>query len=200
MFFVHEHKISKAMSKPPAPTYHQTPINDPKLMVYLAIDRAIPAKVWQNVPELSQIIYCPMGARYDIRYSNIAFRNDSGGFELRNREFKGSLAPKTITTIPGTGNDLNLFEGFFDYMSALVYFKTPRLKNTTIILNSLANIKKARPAIEKAELINLFLDNDPAGTGAANNLQAMFGNCINRSLELYPDFHDFNDLVKARSL
>lgn len=177
------------------------PLTNSRLKKYLH-ERGIRQQVWQQQNNLFQISYFNFRGNKSRRYfTSLAWKNDSKGYEIRGTgEFKSSYGRKDITTIPGTGNDLNLFEGFFDYMSALVYFKTSRLKNTTIILNSLANIKKARPAIEKAELINLFLDNDPAGTGAANNLQAMFGNCINRSLELYPDFHDFNDLVKARSL
>lgn len=53
------------------------------------------------------------------RYFAIGFRNDVGGYELRNPYFKGCIAPKAITTI--TNNDLtcHVFEGFMDYLSYL---------------------------------------------------------------------------------
>lgn len=172
-----------------------TAVTNKYLIDYLS-SRGISWRIWSQQDKLFQINYKNLYHNQLKEYTNLAWQNDSKGYEIRGTgEFKSCYGTKDITTIPGAGNDLNLFEGFFDYMSCLVYFKTPKLKNTTIILNSLANIKKARPAIEKADLINLFLDNDPAGAGAANNLQAMFGNCINRSLELYPNFHDFNDFL-----
>ncbi|MDD4374965.1 MAG: toprim domain-containing protein [Bacteroidales bacterium] len=195
MFFVHEHKINKAMSKPPAPTYHQTTINDPKLMVYLAIDRAIPAKVWQDVPELSQIIYCPMGARYKVSYSNIAFQNDLGGFELRNREFKGTIGQKAITTIQGQENNkLILFEGFIDYLSFIAHYgRKPHSK--TIVLNSLTNLHKVSPTLAQYEKIHLFLDNDEAGNKAAAQIMKEHPQAVDWSKVIYPEDDDLNMFI-----
>jgi hypothetical protein len=195
MFFVHEQKIKKANTKPPVPTYHQTPINDPKLMVYLAIDRAIPAKVWQNVPELSQIIYCPMGARHDIRYSNIAFQNDLGGFELRNREFKGTIGQKAITTIQGLENEkLTLFEGFMDYLSFIAHYGR-KPKSKTIVLNSLSNLHKVSQALAQYKQINLFLDNDEAGEKATAQIISEHPEAVNWSKIIYPNDDDFNMFI-----
>lgn len=177
------------------------PLTNKRLREYLH-SRGISQQVWSKQSQLSQITYYNFRGNQSRRYfTSLAWANDTGGYEIRGTgNFKSSYGHKDITTIPGTGTDLNLFEGFFDYMSALVYFKTAKLKNTTIVLNSLSNIKKARPAMDKAEIVNLWLDNDTAGIGAANNLQSTMGNCINRSKEFYPDHHDFNDLVKARLL
>lgn len=45
------------------------------------------------------------------RYFALAFANDRGGYELRNKYFKGGTSPKTITTIPGSLKKVNVFEG-----------------------------------------------------------------------------------------
>jgi len=55
-------------------------------------------------------------------YFAIGFPNISGGYELRNRYFKGCLAPKDITHIRQQGEQraaCYLFEGFMDYLSFL---------------------------------------------------------------------------------
>ena len=57
--------------------------------------------------------------------------------ELSNFGFKGCLRKKAITTIPGSKLEINVFEGFFDYLSALTYFSKDKLTGTTIILNTL---------------------------------------------------------------
>ncbi|GAB3710210.1 hypothetical protein GCM10027592_47010 [Spirosoma flavus] len=57
--------------------------------------------------------------RYRIgekNYYAIGFRNDKGGFELRNPYFKGCTSPKWFTHIPGSNSAaINLFEGIFDF-------------------------------------------------------------------------------------
>jgi hypothetical protein len=51
------------------------------------------------------------------KHTAIGFPNDQGGYELRNRQFKGSSAPKTSTFIDNKSDKLLVFEGFFDFMS-----------------------------------------------------------------------------------
>ena len=56
------------------------------------------------------------------RYFAIAFPNGSGGYEIRNRYFKGCIAPKEISHIRQSGKARNtcyVFEGFMDYLSFL---------------------------------------------------------------------------------
>lgn len=85
-------------------------------------------------------------------YFAIGFPNISGGYELRNRYFKGCLAPKDITHIRQQGEQRDvcyLFEGFMDYLS----FLTIRVNNNPeeprtseqdyMVLNSVTNLSKA---------------------------------------------------------
>ncbi len=86
-------------------------------------------------------------------YFAIGFPNMAGGYEVRNRYFKGCVAPKDITHIRQQGESRSmcyLFEGFMDYLS----FLTIRVKNNPqcprltmqdyVILNSVSNLAKAR--------------------------------------------------------
>ncbi|AKD56979.1 toprim domain-containing protein [Spirosoma radiotolerans] len=105
------------------------------------------------------------------QYYAAGFRNGKGGYELRSYNFKGGTSPKWFTYLPVQGsNGINLFEGVFDFLSCCQYFNTVRLKNSTIILNSLSFIKDALPLLASHKKINVFLDNDKAGRRALEQL------------------------------
>ena len=54
----------------------------------------------------------------DKSYFAVGFRNDAGGWELRNRYFKGCTS-KALTTRRGDYPTCLVFEGFMDYLSFL---------------------------------------------------------------------------------
>ena len=59
---------------------------------------------------------------YGKRHLAIGFKNDEGGFELRNVYFKGSSSPKSSKLIPErNANALAVFEGFFIFLSLKRY-------------------------------------------------------------------------------
>ena len=122
-------------------------------------------------------------------YFVVGFPNISGGYELRNRYFKGCLAPKDITHIRQQGEQRDvcyLFEGFMDYLS----FLTIRMNNNPeeprteeqdyMVLNSVTNLSKAEQLLRPYTRIGSFLDNDQAGQRAYENLKKMFGNRASR--------------------
>lgn len=171
-------------------------IKDQMLIKYLE-KRAITENVWRNCQQLSQVEY-DISTKSGItkRCANLAFKNDKGGYELRGTgSFKRCIAPKHITTIPGTSRHLNLFEGFFSYLSALVFFKTTSPHNDTIILNSLSSINKIIPLILDYGKVNCFLDNDEPGHNAFKKLSDRFSHVFDKSIEYYPNHNDFNDLI-----
>ncbi len=132
------------------------------------------------------------------QYFSIAFKNDKNGFELRNKYFKGSTSPKYYTTIKGLKkcNTINIFEGFFDFLSALQYYKMYVPTYDTIILNSTALIETTKEHVLKYSKINLFLDNDNAGKQAVAYYKTIHRNTINWSKKIYPNFKDFNEYIK----
>lgn len=131
----------------------------------------------------------------DTPYFGLAFRNDKQGYELRNKYFKGCASPKWITTIKGNSEKLNVFEGFFDFLSALEWHKTSRPANTTVILNSTANKNQLFPLIPQYKTINLYLDNDRDGQNTTSQIMNKHTGAINRALEIYPNHNDFNEFI-----
>lgn len=120
----------------------------------------------------------------DKPYFAIGFPNMARGYEVRNRYFKGCVAPKDITHIRQQKEPRTvcyLFEGFMDYLS----FLTIRVKNNPqhprlnaqdyVILNSVSNLSKAESILATYTRIGCFLDNDTAGRNAYANLQRMLG-------------------------
>ena len=137
-------------------------------------------------------------------YFAIGFPNISGGYELRNRYFKGCLAPKDITHIRQQGEQRDvcyLFEGFMDYLS----FLTIRVNNNPeeprtseqdyMVLNSVTNLSKAEQLLRPYTRIGSFLDNDQAGQRAYENLKKMFGNRIQDMSHHYAEHKDLNDYL-----
>lgn len=114
------------------------------------------------------------------KYYAIGFKNDSGGYELRNRYFKGGCSPKGITTIKNRAAVLLVFEGFMDFLSYLVITQNMDIPTQDfLILNSLSFFEQSLPLMQQYDTIRLFLDNDTAGQ-----------NCSLYALSLAPAFQD----------
>ncbi len=135
---------------------------------------------------------------YGKQFFALAFRNDRGGYELRNRKFKGGTSPKSPTTIPGRNDQsVNLFEGTFDFLSACTFYdKEP--ENTTIVLNSLAFLPKVLEKLQPDQRINCILDNDPAGKKATEGILARFKIVTDYAPLLYPGHKDFNEMLTQK--
>lgn len=130
------------------------------------------------------------------KYSALGFKNDAGGYELRNPHFKGSSLPKDITTfhVPQS-TKVAVFEGFFDFLSALVWFgiKTPRI--STVVLNSTANRTKATHYLSQFEQVNCFFDRDAAGTLCFDLMKNKDGLNVKSCTAIYENYKDFNELL-----
>ena len=142
----------------------------------------------------------------DRDYFAIGFRNDAGGWELRNRSFKGSSAPKDITTIQGgrggdTASDtVMVFEGFIDFLSYLSLKQNPSPTIDTTVLNSVANLKRAIPFLESHRTVHAFLDNDEAGRKALDSLrESLPGSEVVDQSPFYRNHKDLNDYWKEQA-
>jgi len=162
-----------------------------KALVQYVESRGIPAEI--AAMYVSEAYY-RVGKK---NYFALAFKNDKGGYELRSKFFKGCASPKHVTTIPGNDTSLNVFEGFMDFLSAMVHFKTRKPTNKTIILNSLSNLAYIEPKLKTARKINLYLDNDEAGAKAAERVKEMNPNVTNHTTIIYPNNKDFNEFLNV---
>ncbi len=163
------------------------------IVMYLA-SRKINETVWRNCEFLFEYSY--RNSKYSgFPFKNLAWKNDKGGYELRGGRFKSCLLYKDITTIPGTSDHLNIFEGFFDYLSALTFYQKEKLAGTSIVLNSVALVKKILPLLPDYGQINAYLDNDQAGEAAYRVIEEAGKQVTNKSKEIYPNFKDFNEFL-----
>ncbi len=129
------------------------------------------------------------------KYFGIGFKNNSDGFEVRNKYAKVCLGQKDITYFINGSRNLKVFEGFFDFLS---YKKLENILEKEagdyLILNSVFLLNRNISLLEKYEKIELFLDNDEAGTGATLQIISRFPNAEDGRL-LYQDYKDLNDFV-----
>ncbi|MCE9424803.1 toprim domain-containing protein, partial [Bacteroides fragilis] len=136
-------------------------------------------------------------------YFAVGFPNRSGGYEIRNKFFKGCIAPKDITHIrqEQTKETCYLFEGFMDYLSFLTLRlercpERPELDGQDyIVLNSTASLSKAIHPLGDYEHIHCFLDNDKAGTEAVQELREEYGMRIRDASHIYGGYNDLNDFL-----
>lgn len=140
--------------------------------------------------------YC-REVRYTIggkEYFAIGFRNDAGGWELRNPRFKGSSTPKNITTLDNGSDTAMVFEGFIDFLSYLSLKANPAPAIDTSVLNSITNLQKAVPFLARHRIVHAFLDNDDAGRKALARLEESLpsSEVIDQSV-FYRDHKDLNE-------
>jgi hypothetical protein len=134
-------------------------------------------------------------------FQTLALPNESEGFELRNAFFKGCIAPKGITFIRGSKvlpDEIHVFEGVMDYLSAVSYQKDKRFEGDAIILNSVICLPQAYPYIKNYsyKTVRAWFDNDHVGDKTTVLLQKFaFENgmgCISMAC-LYSKFKDVNE-------
>ncbi|GAB5407402.1 MAG: toprim domain-containing protein [Aureliella sp.] len=130
------------------------------------------------------------------KYFGLAFANDSGGYELRNPMWKGTLGTKDITTIEQvTTERVAVFEGFFDYLAAVSMYGGD-LNSTVVVLNSVAFRSRALNKLRDWETVSveLYRDTDAAGASLLDYFnRELLGCSIIDKAEMYPDHADLND-------
>ncbi len=151
----------------------------------------------------SRRISYPVARRYcqEIYYQQgeknlyaLGFANQKGGYALRNGVgVKRNIGPAAYTLIEApTTSSINVFEGMFDFLSALEYYGRQTPHFPTLVLNSTTNLESALPLFGKFERVNAYLDNDKAGKAALERLAATGNDVVDRS-GLYAQHKDFNE-------
>ena len=133
---------------------------------------------------------------YGKNYYAIGFKNDAGGYELRNEKFKASSSPKDITLIKNDAEKITVFEGFFNFLSyQAIHQKQEQPHTNFLILNSTSFFEKSLPLMQSHKSVHLYLDCDTTGQ-----------KCIHKALEideqkfvderaLYKNYKDLNDWI-----
>ena len=131
-------------------------------------------------------------------YFSVGFRNDSGGYELSNPYFKGSVSPKGITTIRQSKDNCLVFEGFWDFLSFLTIKGIREAQHDVSVLNSVANLPKAIDFIASHKDVYAYLDNDEAGKRTFQELKSVCKNVSDQS-EFYAKNKDLNEYLCHRN-
>ena len=133
---------------------------------------------------------------YGKNYYAIGFKNDAGGYELRNEKFKASSSPKDITLIKNDAEKSTVFEGFFNFLFYHAIHQKQEQPNTNFLIrNSTSFFQKSLPLIQSHKCVHLYLDCDTSGQ-----------KCIQKALEidkqkfiderhLYKNYKDLNDWI-----
>lgn len=167
----------QTLSQPSFRQLEVMPLSSPALFSYLR-ERGINTELAKR--ECREAHFTNNGRRYFA----IAFPNVSGGYEIRNRYFKGCIAPKEISHIRQSGKAREtcyVFEGFMDYLSFLTLRQEscpnyPELDGQDyIVLNSVSNVNKALYPLGSYERIHCFFDNDHAGMEALRQIRKEYG-------------------------
>ncbi len=181
-------------SAPSMERFEVVPLEHRALVAYLQ-ERGIPAHI--------ATVNCKE-AHYSVNskpYFAVAFENVCGGWELRNRYFKGCRGHKDISYLPwardGPSTECAVFEGFIDYLSALTLGIISGAD--AIILNSVVNVNKVMPYLKDYITINCYLDNDTAGRTALTELTAIYGSTVIDRSTLYSEFNDLNEYLTNQS-
>lgn len=119
---------------------------------------------------------------WEVHYYNrsnrmfaLGWKTDLGGWCLRSPNFKASLRPTGITSIGNNHQSLAVFEGVFDFLAAISYYRVIAPRGQVVILNSICNLRLAIDKIQREnyQSIKLYLDNDSAGRLATEQLLAL---------------------------
>jgi len=167
-------------------------IRHPALIQYLKS-----RKVLEQKHLLKEIDYEFCGRNY----FGIGFKNNSGGFEVRNTYTKLCLGPKDVTLVRAGSKptaEIAVFEGFFDYLTFRNLENRFNSACDCLILNSTAMLFKAEQILKEYPKILLFLDNDANGKSVTLKIRNEYQNVEDCSL-IYSNCKDLNEwLIKTK--
>ena len=131
----------------------------------------------------------------DKSYFAIAFPNDEKGYEIRNKYVKMCLVKKEISLIKNNQNQLKIFESWSDFISYLFLFPTDEFLYDSLILNSIALLRKNVELINKYEKIDTYFDQDDAGKSATRLLETELKTKVKDDSNFYKNYKDLNEFL-----
>ena len=180
----------KYESEPVVPQFTDVegrPLEHPTLLGYLW-ERGIPSDIaTANCVEIHYRLH-------EKNYFAIGFPNEDGGYEIRNKFFKGSIPPKAVSLIRNGSVNVNVYEGFMDFLSGLTlgYGRT----EDNLVLNSVANKEKAYRHLDGYDQIKCWLDNDDAGKKCLAALQERYGEKVKDFSFVFHPCKDVNEYLQ----
>lgn len=132
----------------------------------------------------------------DTRYFGICFSNNMGGYEIRNKHFKGSSSPKYYTHLKFSQPNLLIIEGFIDFLSLLtLQGMTDTPPFDVLVLNSLSFSKHIPVLAQDYISVYLLLDQDDAGRKVIETVKTLSLNKIKDISHFLGNHKDVNDYL-----
>jgi hypothetical protein len=155
--------------------------------------------VWDIAQGRLQEVYYYVQDQKGLRKNFFAagWANESGGWEVRNKYFKGCLGHKAISFIQGHQKNLAVFEGYFNYLSWIQ--ENPQANESVIILNSAALLPSGIAKAKAWSSIDLYLDLDRSGIEATRDFIKALPYATDRS-HSYEGYNDYNDKIRLQPL
>lgn len=151
-------RLSKADAETKVQILDTGPLTHYGLIKYIR-SRKIPMEIVQEFA---------VQARFKIYAEQVAigFRNDKGGYELRNTYGKISSLPKDSTFINNGSGILDVTEGQFDFYSRITMLTLQKQKLPNfLILNGTGFFDQKIPLMLEHDLVRLFLDQGRGARG-----------------------------------
>jgi hypothetical protein len=175
-------------------------LRNPALLQYLQ-ERKIDIDIAKKL--CKELYYEVRTGEQSKRYFGIGFKNDKGGWEIRNKYFKGCTS-KDISTTNRSSTTCRVFEGFMDYLSFLTldkqgYTNSEWIGNNNenvVVLNSIINVDGAKEFLAQHTTNICYLDNDDGGKRTLQTMKDMKLPVINAS-DIYPDHKDLNEMLMS---
>ena len=194
-------RVEKDVNQSPKSNYQileLKAVENPSLIHYLKS-----RKLESQISELEEIHYELNGRNY----FGIGFKNDSGGYEIRNPHIKICLGKKDITSIKSQSEilqnqsqTLRIFEGFADYLSFKILEQhLEKSPSDYLILNSVSMINRATGLVKTYPNIELYLDNDRTGNEVTEILNRRFPEAEDCRI-LYRNHKDLNEFLTVGSM
>jgi len=150
-------------------------------------ERRIPPEVANRYCEEAEYTFGPKP------YYAICFKNDLGGYELRNKFHKYSIAPKAPSLLSHSAPDVAVFEGFFDMLTFVAFVNRPIEElPDLLVLNSVVMMKRCLTLLETYATKHLYLDNDARGSEYTQLAQKSCPGFIDHR-GLYTGYNDLNE-------
>jgi hypothetical protein len=163
------------------------PVDSLPLIKYFR-ERRIPDAIAAQY--LKEVIY----QLKDKHYYALGFKNDAGGYELRNKYIKSSSSPKDSTLIDYGASNLAVFEGFFNFLShRAIHANQEAPASNFLILNSTAFFEKNLPLMQEHDQVHLYLDNDKTGQKCTQKALGLDKEKFSDQRGLYQKYSDLND-------
>ncbi len=199
--FLHQLSRNLSFQKPPVKQLNKQADSEPESKIIILQEKALSSFSLlrylhqRRLPMDLVERYC-QEVRYELNgkeYFGIGFKNNSGGYEIRNPYFKASSSPKDITTFNNGAKEASVFEGFTDFLSFMAIHKNqPQISSDFVILNSVSFFEKARSFMEEHECIRLYLDRDATGQNCSRYALSLSNKYKDESC-LYQHHNDLND-------